>query len=60
MFHVEHFKKFRVVSSELRDYLKTKDFLVTGEEFSLLLDPEREMLITSPQPVIENLNQSHV
>ncbi len=38
-------------------YLKTKDFLVTGEEFSLLYDQEREMLITSPQPAIENLSK---
>lgn len=38
-------------------FLKTKDFLVTGEEFSLLFDSEREMLLTSPQPSIKNLSK---
>ena len=38
-------------------YLKTKDFLVTGEEFSLLYDLEREMLLTYPQPETENLSK---
>ncbi len=30
--------------------LKVKDHLVTGEEFTLVLDPEKEMLLTKPQP----------
>lgn len=38
-------------------FLKTKDFLVTGEEFSLLFDSEREILLTSPQPAIKNLSK---
>ncbi len=38
-------------------YLKTKDFLITGEEFGLLYDAEKEMLVTSPQPAIENLSK---
>jgi len=33
----------------------TKDFLVTGESFDLLIDSKRDMLITSPQPGAENL-----
>jgi 2-polyprenyl-3-methyl-5-hydroxy-6-metoxy-1,4-benzoquinol methylase len=33
-----------------KTYISTKDFLVSGESFSLLLDEEREMLITDPQP----------
>ncbi len=42
-------------NSQKSVYLKTKDFLVTGEEFSLLYDSDREMLLTDPQPEIENL-----
>ncbi len=38
-------------------YIKTKDFLITGEEFSLLNDLERELLITHPQPEIEKLSK---
>ena len=38
-------------------YLTTKDFLVSGEEFSLIYDSEREMLLTQPQPEIEDLSK---
>ena len=34
-------------------YLKTKDFLITGEEFRLEINTELDMLVTKPQP--ENL-----
>ena len=35
--------------------ITTKDFLVTGESFDLLIDAKRDMLITSPQPKAEDL-----
>ena len=35
--------------------ITTKDFLVTGESFDLLLDSKRDLLITSPQPKAEDL-----
>ncbi len=35
--------------------ITTKDFLVTGESFDLLIDTKRDMLITSPQPKAEDL-----
>ncbi len=35
--------------------ITTKDFLVTGESFDLLIDSKRDMLITSPQPKEEDL-----
>jgi 2-polyprenyl-3-methyl-5-hydroxy-6-metoxy-1,4-benzoquinol methylase len=44
-------------TSQKTVYLKTNDFLVTGEEFSLLYDLERDMLLTYPQPEIENLSK---
>lgn len=34
----------------MKPFLKTRDFSVTGEEFELVLDEERQMLITRPQP----------
>ena len=34
----------------MEHYLKTKDFLVSGEEFTLLLDRERSLLKTDPVP----------
>ena len=34
----------------MRLYLKTKDYLVSKEEFNLLWDEKRDMLITDPQP----------
>lgn len=36
-------------------YLKTKDFLVSGESFDLIYDEEKELLKTFPQPKIEDL-----
>ena len=34
----------------MKYYLKTKDFLVSGEEFTLLIDQERSLLKTDPVP----------
>lgn len=34
-----------------------KDYLVSGEEFSLVFDPEKEMLQTHPQPKIQELSK---
>lgn len=34
-----------------------KDYLVSGEEFSLVFDPEKEMLKTHPQPKIQELSK---
>ena len=38
-------------------YITAKDYLVSEESFDLLYDSEREMLITSPQPSLENLSK---
>lgn len=38
-------------------YLATKDFLVSGESFNLVYDPELEILKTYPQPKIEELGR---
>jgi 2-polyprenyl-3-methyl-5-hydroxy-6-metoxy-1,4-benzoquinol methylase len=38
-------------------FLTAKDYLVSGETFDLLYDAERKMLITSPQPSLENVSK---
>ncbi len=37
--------------------LTVRDYLVSGEEFSLVYDPEKEMLQTHPQPEIKELSK---
>ncbi len=44
-------------SNNQKVYVTAKDYLVSGESFDLLYDSEREMLITSPQPSLENLSK---
>ncbi|WP_310994282.1 class I SAM-dependent methyltransferase [Aequorivita marina] len=43
------------MSQQTKPYLKTKDYLVSGESFNLVYDAEFDMLKTSPQPKPENL-----
>ena len=50
-------KTLNLKNSKRTVYLKTKDFLVTEEEFNLLYDPETEMLITEPFPQLEILSK---
>ncbi|MBV1922686.1 MAG: class I SAM-dependent methyltransferase [Flavobacteriaceae bacterium] len=38
-------------------YITAKDYLVSGESFDLLYDSDRKMLITSPQPSLDNLSK---
>lgn len=40
---------------EKNTYIQVKDFSVSGESFSLLLDNDLQLLKTSPQPSLENL-----
>lgn len=39
------------------NYLKTKDFLVSGESFDLVYDKELDLLKTVPQPKLEELGR---
>jgi len=39
----------------MKPYLKTKDYFYSGEEFELLYDENKDMLITSPIP--ENISE---
>ena len=49
MFHVEHLQ-MKNNRSELSVHLKAKDHLISEEEFSLLHDPDLNMLYTDPVP----------
>ena len=40
-----------------KTYLKCKDYLVSGEVFNLVYDPELDMLITNPQPAEKELSK---
>ncbi|RKS55398.1 methyltransferase family protein [Gillisia mitskevichiae] len=37
------------------NYITCKDYTVSGEQFNLILDPEMELLITSPKPDLNKL-----
>ena len=39
----------------MKSYLKTKDYAVTGEEFELLYDESLKMLVTKPQPLVQDI-----
>lgn len=39
----------------LKTYLNCKDFTVSNEEFELVFDSNKEMLVTTPQPFLEKL-----
>ncbi len=45
------------MTNKKQTYITCKDFTVSNEQFDLLLDKEREMLITSPQPKMEDLGK---
>lgn len=42
-------------TTNLKTYLKVKDHSVSGETFELLYNPDYDMLITHPQPSLDNL-----
>jgi 2-polyprenyl-3-methyl-5-hydroxy-6-metoxy-1,4-benzoquinol methylase len=40
-----------------KTHINTKDFLVSGESFSLIWNDEKKLLVTQPQPSKENLSK---
>lgn len=48
MFHVERW--LNSMKKNLQPYIRTQDFLVSGEEFELVFDQELQLLKTTPQP----------
>ncbi|MCF4100644.1 class I SAM-dependent methyltransferase [Gillisia sp. M10.2A] len=47
--------KESVINTQKTHFLTCRDFTVSGEKFDLLLDVEKEMLVTSPKPDLEKL-----
>ena len=43
------------LTNNLKPFLECKDYTVSNELFTLLLDTESDLLITSPQPNLEDL-----
>jgi SAM-dependent methyltransferase len=41
--------------TESSNYLRTKDFLVSGESFDLVYDASKDMLFTTPKPGVDSL-----
>ncbi|MCK5907444.1 MAG: hypothetical protein KAG37_07625, partial [Flavobacteriales bacterium] len=46
-----------ITQKELKKYMVCKDHLVTKKDFSVLIDEETELLVTSPQPSPEEIGK---
>ena len=46
-----------ITKKELKQYLVCKDHLVTKKDFNVLIDEETELLVTSPQPSVEEIGK---
>ena len=46
-----------ITNKELKNYMVCKDHLVTKKDFSILIDEETELLVTSPQPSPEEIGK---
>ena len=55
MFHVKQIEKSPITNSPLDLYLKCKDHTVSRETFSIYIDKESHLLVTTPRPADENL-----
>lgn len=55
MFHVKHEQPLNTLKQEI--YLSVKDYLVSGERFSLLKNNTMELLETYPQPSTEEISK---
>ncbi len=46
-----------ITQKKLKEHIVCKDHLVTKEDFSILIDEETELLVTSPQPSVEEIGK---
>ena len=46
-----------ITQKELKEYMVCKDHLVTKNDFSILIDEETELLVTSPQPEVSEIGK---
>ncbi len=56
MFHVKQIAKSPINNSILDLFLKCKDYTVSRETFSIYVDNESHLLVTTPRPSDENLS----
>jgi len=54
---VKQILKSPLNNNNLEPYISCKDYTVSHETFSIFIDKKNELLITTPQPLIENLGK---
>jgi len=57
MFHVKQVEKSPIANTPLDLYLKCKDYTVSRETFSIYIDKESQLLVTTPRPAIGDLSR---
>lgn len=55
MFHVKQIEKSPISNKALVSFLKCKDHTVSRETFSICIDHDSELLVTTPRPLAERL-----
>lgn len=56
MFHVKQIEKSPISNKALVSFLKCKDYTVSRETFSIYIDRDSELLVTTPRPLEERLS----
>ena len=57
MFHVKQVEKSPIANNSLDLFLKCKDYIVSRETFSIYIDKETQLLITTPRPAVGDLSR---
>jgi len=57
MFHVKQIEKSPITNNSLNLFLKCKDYTVSRETFSIYIDKESQLLITTPRPAVDDLSR---
>ena len=57
MFHVKQVEKSPIANNPLDLFLKCKDYTVSRETFSIYIDKESQLLITTPRPAVDDLSR---
>ncbi len=57
MFHVKQIEKSPITNNSPDLFLKCKDYTVSRETFSIYIDKESQLLITTPRPAVEDLSR---
>ena len=57
MFHVKQVEKSPIANNSLDLFLKCKDYTVSRETFSIYIDKESQLLVTTPRPAVDDLSR---